>query len=147
MFFYWRPMTSVPPVFNSNPVYLWLVTLHSFFLSHNALILLQRPRSLRHSSWPVSRQHGGQSLLLHDLPHHPERISRLHRRFKNGPNPGWQYHSVHGPQSFCLQVSPVVLVHVVLSPFAGVLSKLYHDHFCLCLFVTIISSFQFDPLL
>lgn len=53
--------------------------------SRSSLSPLQRSRRLQHSGGPVPRQHGGGSHLLHDLPHHPERVPGLHQGFENGP--------------------------------------------------------------
>lgn len=74
----------------------------------------QWPRSLQHGSQPVSRPHGGRRQLLHDLPHHLERVPGLHLRHEDGPGTGWEHHSKLEPQSVCLQVGlAVVCVHAL----------------------------------
>lgn len=75
----------------------------------------QRTRSLQHSSGPVPEEQGGPSLVLHDIPHHPERVSRLHQGFENGPYPGQQHHADLGPQSVRLQVAAFLMHEWILS--------------------------------
>lgn len=63
----------------------WVPLGFSCILTVLSLSPFQRSRRLQHSGGPVPRQHGGGSHLLHDLPHHPERVPGLHQGFKNGP--------------------------------------------------------------
>lgn len=103
----------------------------SSFNSHNGFVLLQWTCSLQHCSWSVSRRQRCGSHLLHDLPHHPEGVLRLHRSLEDGPRSGWQYHSVHGPQGFSLQVTARLCLtqkgHFHFHPWLGNCDS-YHSH-------------------